>query len=50
MNLNGNQPFYSVLPDEPDCERIFTAVRISKYVAQVRLSGVTYANLNHLEL
>lgn len=44
MKLNGNQPFYSVLPDEPDCERLFNAVRTSKYVAQVclHLSNVSF--------
>lgn len=36
MKVDGNQPFYYVLPDETDCERIFQSVRTSKYVAQVR--------------
>lgn len=39
MGVNHDQPFYSVLPDELDCVRLFKALRITKYVAQVsRLS------------
>ena len=35
FNVDPNQPFYCVLPDEVDCQRLFGGVRISKYVAQV---------------
>ncbi|EIE25330.1 hypothetical protein COCSUDRAFT_61552 [Coccomyxa subellipsoidea C-169] len=34
VHADPTQPFYHVLPDEDDCQRIFGAVRISKYVAQ----------------
>ena len=37
LNVDANQPFYWVLPDEVDCQRLFGGVRISKYVAQVQL-------------
>ena len=36
MKVNHEQPFYSVLPDEHDCIRLFQGARISKYVAEVR--------------
>ncbi len=36
MQVKHNQPFYSVLPDEHDCVRLFQGGRTSKYVAQVR--------------
>lgn len=35
MQVNHDQPFYGVLPDEHDCTRLFRGVRTSKYVAQV---------------
>lgn len=35
MQVNHKQPFYSVLPDEHDCTRLFQGGRTSKYVAQV---------------
>lgn len=35
MQVSHEQPFYSVLPDEHDCTRLFRGVRTSKYVAQV---------------
>ena len=35
MQVNHDQPFYGVLPDEHDCTRLFHGARISKYVAQV---------------
>lgn len=35
--MSHDQPFYSVLPDEHDCTRLFRGVRTSKYVAQVFL-------------
>lgn len=35
MQVNHDQPFYGVLPDEHDCTRLFQGARISKYVAQV---------------
>lgn len=36
FNVDADQPFYWVLPDEVDCQRLFGGVRISKYVAQVQ--------------
>ena len=35
MQVDHKQPFYSVLPDEHDCLRIFKGGRTTKYVAQV---------------
>ena len=35
MEVDPNQPFYSVLPDEQDCLRLFGGLRVTKYVAQV---------------
>lgn len=34
MKVKHDQPFYSVLPDEHDCVRLFRGARTSKYVAQ----------------
>ena len=36
LQVKHDQPFYSVLPDEHDCVRLFQGGRTSKYVAQVR--------------
>ncbi len=36
LQVKHDQPFYSVLPDEHDCVRLFHGGRTSKYVAQVR--------------
>lgn len=38
--VEGDQPFYYVLPDENDCIRLFGGVRISKYVAQSSVSAL----------
>ena len=35
MQVNHNQPFFYVLPDEHDCVKLFQGARSSKYVAQV---------------
>ncbi|KAK9836712.1 hypothetical protein WJX74_006537 [Apatococcus lobatus] len=40
FNVDPNQPFYCVLPDEVDCQRLFGGVRISKYVAQENIQLV----------
>jgi hemimethylated DNA binding protein len=39
----GDQPFYYVLPHQPDCLRLFGAPRVSKYVAQENLVPVSAA-------
>lgn len=36
MQVKHDQPFYGVLPDENDCVRLFSGVRSSKYVAEVK--------------
>lgn len=41
LQVKHDQPFYSVLPDEHDCTRLFNGVRSSKYVAQVTLSPLS---------
>lgn len=42
MQVKHKQPFYSVLPDEHDCMRLFQGGRTSKYVAQVRALAVLH--------
>jgi len=44
MNANPDVPFYYVLPDENDCQRIFQGVRLTKYVGEdnmLPLEGVS---------
>lgn len=41
MNVEGNQPFYKVLPDEDDCQRLYGAIRINKYVAQENIMPIS---------
>lgn len=36
----GQQPFYHIIPDQPDCLRLFGSTRESKYVAQDNLEPI----------
>ncbi|CAL8460560.1 g89 [Coccomyxa elongata] len=48
VHADPTQPFYHVLPDEDDCQRIFRGIRLSKYVAQDNMEPVlTPRRVNH---
>ncbi|KAL3131480.1 hypothetical protein ABBQ38_007787 [Trebouxia sp. C0009 RCD-2024] len=47
MQVNHDQPFYGVLPDEHDCTRLFQGARISKYVAQENIEVVQNERVVH---
>jgi hemimethylated DNA binding protein len=51
MNVqNPQQPFFYVLPDETDTERLFGGVRITKYVAQENMEPLTDCRVVHRAL
>jgi hemimethylated DNA binding protein len=50
MNVSADQPFYFVLPDEADCQRIFGSIRITKYVAQENIEPIAGTRVLHRAL
>ena len=40
-SARGQQPFYHIIPDQPDCLRLFGSTRESKYVAQDNLEPIS---------
>ena len=50
MEVQAEQPFYEVLPDEDDCQRLFKATRNSKYVAQENVELVPATRVLHRAL
>ena len=50
LGVQPDQPFYDVLPDEDDCQRLFGAIRISKYVAQENIELLPGSRVLHRAL
>lgn len=50
LGVSPEQPFFEVLPDEDECQRLFGATRISKYVAQENVELVPSRRILHRAL
>lgn len=51
VNLGtADQPFYYVLPDEHDCQRLFNSIRLTKYVAEENILPLEKARIVHRAL